>query len=29
MFWDSTQRLKLPYYYRLDDTLIALKPDFL
>lgn len=29
MFWDSNQNFKLPYYYRLDDTLIVFKPDFL
>lgn len=29
MFWDSNQRFKLLYYYRLDDTLIAFKLDFL
>lgn len=29
MFWDSNQRFKLPYYYRLDDTLIAFELDFL
>lgn len=28
MFWESNQRFKLPYYYRLDDTLIAFELDF-
>lgn len=28
MFGESNQRFQLPYYYRLDDTLIAFELEF-